>query len=97
MTDDQVAGMCIALLLAGQHTSSTTGAWLGFYMCDNPKIQYVPTAIQFVCCFETCLFLTALLFVTTLKLLSHQCHRLPQERFAVSRFVCGCHACRVKP
>lgn len=41
MTDDQVAGMCIALLLAGQHTSSTTGAWLGFYLCDNPKLQYV--------------------------------------------------------
>eukprot|EP01134_Creolimax_fragrantissima_P002442 CFRG2442T1 len=39
MTDDQVAGMCIALLLAGQHTSSTTSSWIGFYMCNNKKIQ----------------------------------------------------------
>ena len=41
MTDDQIAGMCIAILLAGQHTSSTTGSWLGFYLCVQPDLQYV--------------------------------------------------------
>ncbi|KNC80544.1 hypothetical protein SARC_07091 [Sphaeroforma arctica JP610] len=39
MTDDQVAGMCIALLLAGQHTSSTTASWAGFYMCHDKRLQ----------------------------------------------------------
>lgn len=41
MTDEQVSGMCIGLLLAGQHTSSTTGSWLGFYICADPTLQYV--------------------------------------------------------
>ncbi|XP_033639523.1 lanosterol 14-alpha demethylase-like [Asterias rubens] len=39
LTDDEVAGMCIGLLLAGQHTSSTTSSWLGFYLAKNKDIQ----------------------------------------------------------
>ncbi|XP_064647600.1 lanosterol 14-alpha demethylase-like [Lineus longissimus] len=39
LTDDEIAGMMIGLLLAGQHTSSTTSAWLGFYLAKNKHIQ----------------------------------------------------------
>uniref|UniRef100_A0A2I3TTA6 Lanosterol 14-alpha demethylase n=1 Tax=Pan troglodytes TaxID=9598 RepID=A0A2I3TTA6_PANTR len=33
LTDDEVAGMLIGLLLAGQHSSSTTNAWMDFFLC----------------------------------------------------------------
>lgn len=49
MTDDQIAGMCIAMLLAGQHTSSTTGAWMGFYLCAQPELQYVDLPLVMLC------------------------------------------------
>ena len=39
LTDDEIAGMCIGLLLAGQHTSSTTSAWLGFFLAQNKQLQ----------------------------------------------------------
>jgi len=39
LTDDEVAGMLIGLLLAGQHTSSTTSSWLGFFLAKNKDIQ----------------------------------------------------------
>ncbi|XP_065186720.1 lanosterol 14-alpha demethylase-like isoform X2 [Sycon ciliatum] len=39
MTDDEIAGMLIGLLMAGQHTSSTTSAWLGFYLAQNKEFQ----------------------------------------------------------
>lgn len=39
LTDEEIAGMCIGLLLAGQHTSSTTSAWLGFFLAQNKEIQ----------------------------------------------------------
>jgi sterol 14-demethylase len=39
LTDDEVAGMLIGLLLAGQHTSSTTGAWLGFFLARDKTLQ----------------------------------------------------------
>uniref|UniRef100_A0A8C8MFR0 Lanosterol 14-alpha demethylase n=1 Tax=Oncorhynchus tshawytscha TaxID=74940 RepID=A0A8C8MFR0_ONCTS len=32
LNDDEIAGMLIGLLLAGQHTSSTTSSWLGFFL-----------------------------------------------------------------
>ncbi|XP_048246151.1 lanosterol 14-alpha demethylase-like [Haliotis rufescens] len=38
-TDDEVAGMCIGLLLAGQHTSSTTTAWLSFFLAKDKQLQ----------------------------------------------------------
>ncbi|XP_064613682.1 LOW QUALITY PROTEIN: lanosterol 14-alpha demethylase-like [Liolophura sinensis] len=39
LTDDEIAGMLIGLLLAGQHTSSTTSAWLGFFIARDKTLQ----------------------------------------------------------
>ncbi|EDV26239.1 uncharacterized protein TRIADDRAFT_22681, partial [Trichoplax adhaerens] len=39
LTEDEIAGMLIALLLAGQHTSSTTSSWLGFFISKDKKWQ----------------------------------------------------------
>lgn len=39
LTPEQVAGLCIATLLAGQHTSSTTSAWMGFFIATRPELQ----------------------------------------------------------
>ncbi|KAJ1101004.1 hypothetical protein NDU88_006079 [Pleurodeles waltl] len=39
LSDDEIAGMLIGLLLAGQHTSSTTSAWMGFFMARDKSIQ----------------------------------------------------------
>lgn len=39
MTDDEIAGMLIGLLMAGQHTSSSTSSWLGLFLAHNPDIQ----------------------------------------------------------
>lgn len=39
LTDDEVAGMLIGLLLAGQHTSSTTTSWLAFFLAKHKQIQ----------------------------------------------------------
>lgn len=37
VTDREVAHMMTALLMAGQHTSSTTGAWALMNIAANPK------------------------------------------------------------
>ncbi|XP_061411368.1 lanosterol 14-alpha demethylase [Lethenteron reissneri] len=39
LSDDEIVGMLIGLLLAGQHTSSTTSAWLGFFLARDPALQ----------------------------------------------------------
>ncbi|XP_072109812.1 lanosterol 14-alpha demethylase isoform X2 [Mobula birostris] len=39
LTDDEIAGMLIGLLLAGQHTSSTTSAWMGFFLAQHKELQ----------------------------------------------------------
>ena len=39
LTDDEIAGMLIGLLLAGQHTSSTTTSWLAFFLAEHKEIQ----------------------------------------------------------
>ncbi|XP_008570378.1 PREDICTED: lanosterol 14-alpha demethylase isoform X2 [Galeopterus variegatus] len=39
LTDDEVAGLLIGLLLAGQHTSSTTSAWMGFFLARDKTLQ----------------------------------------------------------
>ncbi|XP_053215301.1 lanosterol 14-alpha demethylase [Podarcis raffonei] len=39
LSDDEIAGMLIGLLLAGQHTSSTTSTWLGFFLARDKSIQ----------------------------------------------------------
>lgn len=39
LTDKEVVGMLIGLLMAGQHTSSTTSSWMGFFLAKNKHIQ----------------------------------------------------------
>ena len=39
MTDREVACLMIALLMAGQHTSSTTGTWCLAYLAQDPKLR----------------------------------------------------------
>lgn len=39
LTDDEISGMLIGLLLAGQHTSSTTSSWLGFFLAQDKALQ----------------------------------------------------------
>jgi len=35
LNEAEISGLLIALLMAGQHTSSTTSSWFGFYMSKN--------------------------------------------------------------
>jgi sterol 14alpha-demethylase len=37
LTDDQITGLLIALLFAGQHTSSITSTWTTFFLIFNPR------------------------------------------------------------
>jgi len=41
LNDDEIAGMLIGLLLAGQHTSSTTSSWLGFFLAKHKDVQVI--------------------------------------------------------
>ncbi|TRM64301.1 cytochrome P450 [Schizophyllum amplum] len=44
--DHEVAHMLIALLMAGQHTSSATGAWATLHIAENPELVEVMYAEQ---------------------------------------------------
>lgn len=35
LTEDEIAGLLLAVLFAGQHTSSITSAWTGYFMIAN--------------------------------------------------------------
>jgi len=35
LTEQEIAGLLIAVLFAGQHTSSITSSWTGYYMIAN--------------------------------------------------------------
>ncbi|CAJ0944537.1 unnamed protein product [Ranitomeya imitator] len=52
LTDDEISGMLIGLLLAGQHTSSTTSAWMGFFLARHKDIQEQCFAEQKAVCGE---------------------------------------------
>ncbi|XP_003222149.1 lanosterol 14-alpha demethylase [Anolis carolinensis] len=52
LTDDEIAGMLIGLLLAGQHTSSTTSTWLGFFLARDKSLQEQCYAEQKAVCGE---------------------------------------------
>ena len=39
LSDEEIAGMLIAMLMAGQHTSSTTSAWLILFLAENKSLQ----------------------------------------------------------
>lgn len=45
LTDQEIVGMLIGLLMAGQHTSSTTSAWMGFYLAKNKDMQVRITVV----------------------------------------------------
>jgi hypothetical protein len=45
LTDDEITGMLIAVLFAGQHTSSITSTWSGMYMLAN-KEMVMPQALD---------------------------------------------------
>lgn len=42
VTDREVAHMLTALLMAGQHTSSSSVAWTVMHLANNPAVAYVP-------------------------------------------------------
>lgn len=46
LTDDEIIGMLIGFLLAGQHTSSTTSAWLGFYFAKDKPLQVITIVVR---------------------------------------------------
>ena len=48
LTDDEISGMLIGLLLAGQHTSSTTSSWLGFFLAKHPDIQVLMFSLELI-------------------------------------------------
>lgn len=52
LNDDEIAGMLIGLLLAGQHTSSTTSAWMGFFLAKHKSVQDQCFAEQKAVCGE---------------------------------------------
>lgn len=52
LNDNEIAGMLIGLLLAGQHTSSTTSAWMGFFMARDKGLQERCYAEQKAVCGE---------------------------------------------
>lgn len=37
--DEEIVGMLIGFLLAGQHTSTTTSAWMGFFLAKYKALQ----------------------------------------------------------
>ncbi|KAI6654098.1 Lanosterol 14-alpha demethylase-like [Oopsacas minuta] len=39
LSDEEIAGMLIAMLMAGQHTSSTTSAWLILFLSQDKTLQ----------------------------------------------------------
>lgn len=38
LTDDEITGILIGLLFAGQHTSGITATWTGFFFQQNPEV-----------------------------------------------------------
>lgn len=39
LSDQEITGMLIGLLMAGQHTSSSTSSWLGFFLARDKHYQ----------------------------------------------------------
>ncbi len=47
LTDDQIVGMMIALLIAGQHTSNVTGTWTGLHLLlDRERMAKVVRELE---------------------------------------------------
>ena len=39
LTDSEITGLLIGLLMAGQHTSSSTSSWIGFFLARDKHYQ----------------------------------------------------------
>ncbi|XP_064402293.1 lanosterol 14-alpha demethylase-like isoform X2 [Halichondria panicea] len=52
LKDHEIIGMLIGFLLAGQHTSSTTSAWVGFYLARHKQLQNAAYQEQLKVCGE---------------------------------------------
>lgn len=46
LRDHEIAHIMIALLMAGQHTSSASGSWALLHIAANPDIAYVLSLFQ---------------------------------------------------
>jgi len=42
LTEDEITGLLIAVLFAGQHTSSITSSWTGYFMIDSKDTAMAP-------------------------------------------------------
>lgn len=51
LKEHEVAHIMIALLMAGQHTSSATGSWTLLHIASDPKIGYVKEITSIHLCF----------------------------------------------
>jgi sterol 14-demethylase len=49
LKDHEIAHILIALLMAGQHTSSASGSWTLLHLAANPEIAYVIKFILYQC------------------------------------------------
>jgi len=38
LTDEEIAGLSVALMLAGYHTSNITSSWVGIHLLSHPKV-----------------------------------------------------------
>ena len=41
LKDHEIAHIMVALLMAGQHTSSATGSWILLHLAHNREVAYV--------------------------------------------------------
>lgn len=48
MTEEEITGLLIAVLFAGQHTSSITSSWTGYFMI-NDKVGHQSTTYEYYC------------------------------------------------
>ena len=47
LTDDEITGMMIAILFAGQHTSSITSTWTGLYLHSKMyRDKFLPPVLE---------------------------------------------------
>lgn len=54
LNDREIAHIMIALLMAGQHTSSATSSWTLLHLASRPDVWYVQF---FACCpLKSCLY-----------------------------------------
>jgi sterol 14-demethylase len=48
LTNRDIAHMMIAILMAGQHTSSATSSWTLLHIAHRPDIAYVSSSLTFL-------------------------------------------------